>query len=387
MNKQEFIDSPSGTIITTIKNQSAFIPNPLPPVIDYPAIIGLQEKAAIAIGELNKAGNQLDNPYLVIRPLQRQEALLSSSMEGTYTTASALVLADANEDKYVDAAALEVRNYIRAFNYAEAELNKIPLSNRLIKGVHQTLLQNLPQGRGANMRPGEFKDSQNFIGGQGRDIEKARFIPPPPAETVDAMGLLEKYLNREDPAGITPLIDAALFHYQFETIHPFNDGNGRVGRIMIPIFLMSKGIIDKPLLFVSPSVEGRKDEYVDAMLDVSKTGNWNGWIKFFLQALIDACEAATQTITRLITLRESFRTLMAGAKMSARNIMIADQLFISPVLSVPDAAELMKVTYASAKNTVDKMVELEILSELDFTSQPKQFICLDVLKATDPNLM
>lgn len=386
MNKQEFIDSPSGTIIATIKNQSAFIPNPLPPVIDYPSIINLQEKAAIAIGELNKAGNQLENPYLVIRPLQRQEALMSSSMEGTYTTASALVLADADEDKYVDAAALEVRNYIRAFNYAEDQLDNIPLSNRLIKGVHQTLLQNLPQGRGANMRPGEFKDSQNFIGGQGRDIEKARFIPPPPNETIEAMGLLEKYLNRDNPAGITPLIDVALFHYQFETIHPFNDGNGRVGRIMIPIFLMSKGVIDKPLLFVSPSVEGRKDEYVDSMLDVSKTGNWNGWIKFFLQALIDACEAATKTIARLIALRDDFRTRMANAKMSAKNIMIADQLFISPVLSVPDAADLMKVTYASAKNTVDKMIELEILSELDFTSQPKQFICLDVLKATDPEI-
>lgn len=387
MNPDEFIASLSGTIIPTIEGQFAYVPNALPPDFDYAAIIVNYEKAAIAIGELNKAGQQLENPYLVIRPLQRQEALRSSDMEGTYTTANALVLAEAEEDKYVDPAAVEVRNYIRAFNHATELLQEIPISGRLIKSVHQTLLQNLPRNRGANQRPGQYKNSQNFIGGRGRKIENARFIPPPPAQAENAMSDLEKYLNRENANGISPLIDAALMHYQFETIHPFSDGNGRVGRILIPIFLISKGILEKPLLFISPAVDGKKEEYVDSMLAVSKNGDWNQWINFFLLAIIEACENANDTIERLIQLRDKFRSQMADSGMSARNLTLADQLFVSPVMSVPDAAHYMGVTYAAAKNTVERLTEIGILEELDFTSQPRQYLCVEVLRATDPDFV
>lgn len=387
MNPDEFIGSSSGTIIPTVEGQMAFVPNSLPPAINYPAIMEAFEKAAMAIGELNKAGQQLENPYLVINPLQRQEALRSSDMEGTYTTANALVLAEADEEKYVDPPAIEVRNYIRAFNYAQDKLDELPLSGRLIKGIHEKLLQNVQKKRGANQRPGEYKNSQNFIGGSGRQMKDARFIPPPPKEAEDAMADLERYLNREESGGISPLIDAALIHYQFETIHPFSDGNGRVGRILIPIHLMAKGVLEKPLLFISPVVEGKKEEYVDSMLTVSKTGDWDQWLNFFLSAIVDACSNSNKTIERLIALRDRFRSRMAEIGMSARNLSLADQMFVSPVISIPEAANHMGVTYAAAKNTVERMTTLGILRELDFTSQPRQYICMEVLRATDPDFV
>jgi Fic family protein len=383
MDPTQFKDSPSGTLIPTISNLMAFVPSPLPPVIDYAALAIPLAEAMQALGELNAIGRGMTNPMLVIRPLQRKEALLSSSMEGTYSTANALALADADENAKVDESTIEVRNYIRAFEAAEKLRQDIPISNRMIKEIHRILLSQVSSQRGVSKRPGEYKNQQNFIGGSSRKIEDARFVPPPPAETESAMAELEKYINRLEAGGIPPIIDAALIHYQFETIHPFADGNGRVGRILIPIYLMQVGVLTGPLLYLSPSVDGRKDDYADKMLEVSRDGNWTGWITFFLEMVTLSCKSAFKTFADLEILRQDYRTRISESKGSARMMMIVDELFISPVISVPQVAARLSVTYPAAKMVVDRLVGLGVLAELQSTSNPKFFYSWPIVDLSD----
>ena len=387
MDAAAFRESPSGTLVPTIAGQTAFVPNPLPPLqIDYATLALPLAQAMQAIGELNAAGRHLANPALVIRPLQRQEALISSSIEGTYTTADALALAEADESgatTEADASTIEVRNYITAFRNAERLLNEIPLSNRLVKSVHRTLLGGVTTNRGANKRPGEYKDQQNFIGGRNRQIENARFVPPPPRETETCMAELERYINREERNGIPAIIDAALFHYQFEAIHPFADGNGRVGRILVPIILMQERTLESPLLYLSPAVEGRKDDYVDLMLAVSRDGAWTAWIRFFLEMIVASCRSASLTITRLERMRRDFHHKIADGKGSARYMTLADELFVSPVTTIPKVADLLSVTYPAAKNAVERLIALGILDEVSGRSNPKRFISWPIVDVSE----
>ncbi len=205
------------------------------------------------------------------------------------------------------------------------------------------------------------------------------------------MADLERYIHRHNRGGIPPIIDAALIHYQFEAIHPFADGNGRVGRILVPIHLMNVGVLDRPLLYVSPAAEGRKDDYVELLLNVSKTGDWTTWIEFFLQLIVASCEKASETIAELERLRNEYRRRISTGRMSARLLMLADHLFMTPVITIPRAAELLGVTYPAAKNAIERLIELEILEELFLASlhvfddptnlphHPKRFICRAVV--------
>jgi len=385
MNPQDFLDSPSGRLVPTISSQMAFVPNPLPPEIDYSTLALPLAEAMQALGELNGAGRGLANPALVIRPLQRKEALLSSSMEGTYTTANALAIAEAGADAEgsVDDSTMEVRNYLRAFELADRMRQEIPISNRLIKQTHAMLSSGVRSERGAHKRPGEYKDQQNFIGGRNRQIDNARFVPPPPAETEIAMAALERYINREERGNTPAIVDAALFHYQFETIHPFADGNGRVGRILIPIYLMQENILERPLLYLSPAVEGRKDDYVDLMLAVSRSGDWTSWIRFFLEMVTNSCRSACRTLSDLEQLRQDMRNRVTGAGATARDVMTIDDLFVSPVISIPRLAEKRGVTYPAAKAAVDRLIALDILAEVESSSNPKLFICWPVVHLSE----
>lgn len=383
MNYDDFQASPSGKLVRSREDHWTFLPNPLPPKLDFSNLIEPLQDASMAIGNLNGSGRQIENPYLVIRPLLRREALLSSSMEGTFTTANALVLAETGTGK-VDETSQEVFNYILAFEQSRKMLEKIPLSNRLIKGAHNTLLSNLGAARGAGKSPGEYKNQQNFIGGSSRNIDDARFVPPSPEHTEDAMAKLEQYINRDASNNIPPLIDAALMHYQFETIHPFADGNGRVGRILIPLYLIQKKILNLPLLFVSTAVEGRKQDYVDAMLEVSKTGDWNSWIEYFLQILTASCNSTVDTIYRLLALQTEFRRVAASSGGSAKLAMLTDELFSTPIISIPNAARIMNVSYPAAQNAVNKLVTLKILEELKQTNHPRHYACWQVVNATNP---
>lgn len=384
MKKSDFHQSPSGRLVPTERSQWAFLPNPLPPPkLDLAALAQPLEKAARSIGELDGISRTLPDPYLLIRPLQIQEALTSSSMEGTHTTLDDMLLVEAGaaaQNRAPDTR--EVINYRRALASAISSLNQLPLSLRTLRDAHKMLLSGVTRNRGASVQAGEFKTHQNFIGAY--EIEKARFIPPPPAETLACMSELEKFIHRENLPGLPALpalIDSALIHYQFETIHPFADGNGRVGRMLITLHLYASNTIRQPVLYLSPTLESRKDEYIDRMYEVSRTGDWHGWISFFLNVMALASQAAIATADRLLALQRGFRANLQQAGRSANLLRIVDLLFQSPVVTIPRIADRLGVTYRAAQLNVSSLVEAGVLFEVEGTSNPKFFAARAVLDA------
>lgn len=314
-----------------------------------------------AIGELKGACRLLANPYILIRPLQRLEAQTSSAMEGTYTTADALVMTEAGVDKSPTLEAIEVNNYSRALSWAIAQLEQLPVSVRLLKGAHRILLEHVGQERGQDKQPGEFARDQNMIG--GASIETARFIPPPPAETKEAMSALEKYINRPDKEPASALIDIALVHYQFETVHPFADGNGRVGRMLISLMAVSEGLLDMPVLYLSPELEKRKDAYIDHMYDVSSKGTWPSYLNMFLNVVAASCRRSIATVHRVLDLKDKYHEAAREKSRSNNMNAVIDMLFESPVIQPPDIIKRTGITDAAARNLLRQLVEIGILAE------------------------
>ena len=304
MDETQFTETMTGTLIPTQHGVNGFCPNPLPPQIDMNSISNVLVKASMALGGLEHLAKNVQNPYLLIRPLQRKEALRSSAMEGTYSTADNLAIVQAYSETSGDESDQEVLNYIRALDYAQTAMEKLPISHRVIKGMHEILLKNLSKNRGADKRAGEYKMDQNWIG--AKTIAQARFIPPPPETALRCMDALEHFINNK-PESMPALIAAALVHYQFETIHPFSDGNGRIGRMLVPLYLMQEGALSKPWLYISPYIDQHKDAYIDKMFGVSATGDWTSWLMFFLTAIEKSCESTIETIHKLNALREDYR--------------------------------------------------------------------------------
>jgi len=377
MRKQDFENSPSGRLVPTERNQWAFVPHDLPPQLDLGSLAVPHGRAAALLGELNGIGRTLQDPYLLIRPLQVREALTSSSMEGTYTTIDDLLLLEAGgHERNQLADTREVFNYRRALSQAIESLSGLPLSLRTLRDAHRVLLEGVARHRGSTVRAGEFKEHQNFIGAY--EIENARYVPPPKAETLQALDQLEKYIHRADDGGIPDLIDAALIHYQFEAIHPFSDGNGRVGRMLIPLHLFARKTIREPILYLSPVFEQRKDEYIDRMYEVSRDGAWLEWIAFFLDVVAESCKRAIETADKLLALQRDYRARVATAGRSVNLIAICDYLFRSQVVTIPQIAEHLGVQYRSAQLNVEALAGAGILHEVAHTSNPKYFIAKEI---------
>ena len=332
------------------------------------------------IGTLNAKIAQLPNPQLVIRPLQRREALLSSAMEGTFTTSDELVLLEAGAESLAREDTKEVRNYITALMRAVDMMKTLPICHRLIKDTHKELLSGLSShGRGGNKRPGEYKQDQNWIG--GRTPLNARFVPPPPAETQVAMDQMEAFINRDDPSTILPLIEAAIVHYQFETIHPFADGNGRVGRILIPLLLMSRKLIGSPVFYPSASLEQRKDEYIDRMFAVSANGEWTEWLIFFLGICVETCASTVTVIDRLLELQNRYIEAAMKAYRSNNVILLINQLFSTPSVTTTSVMDLLGVTRRAARLTIGNLEDLGVLEKIDGPTNPEFFMAREILRA------
>jgi Fic family protein len=379
MRYTDFVNSPSGRLVPTIEGAQAFVPDPLPPTIDMAKIALPLGNAKDAIGELRGASRNLLNPYLFVAPLQRREALTSSAMEGTYTTANDLVLAEAGIDSR-NPETVEVSNYIRAMKEAVGALDQLPISHRLIRDAHRTLLTDTIYGRGANKRPGEYKLDQNWIG--GAMLGTARFVPPPPKEALEAMDALEAWINRKERGGSDPLIDLALAHYQFETIHPFADGNGRIGRLLVTLMAMTSGLLRDPVLYVSPVIEQRKDEYIDLMYAVSATGAWEDWIIYFCEIVEASCRHTIATIDRLLELKQNFTERVHAKTNSANDLKVLDMLFAEPVVRLAKVRDQLKLTPQGARNVIDRLVEVGFLKELAGW-YPKVFYAPDIIMISD----
>ncbi len=377
MNLDHF-RNPSGRFVPAYQGVQAFVPNPLHPPIDLAAIALPLGEAMQVLGELRGACRRLPSPDLLIRPLQRQEALTSSAMEGTFTTEDNLLRAQIDDYAPQDDATKEVANYVTALNEALDMLKTLPICHRVITRAHEILLGGLSPARGAQKRPGQYKLDQNWIG--GATIQRARFVPAPPRETAECMDALEAYLNRPNLGFPTALMDLALVHYQIETIHPFADGNGRVGRMLISLMAVDRQLLDTPVLYLSPVMERYKDEYIDRMFAVSAESAWSAWFTFFFARIAECCRETIDTIDRLLALQEHFRELARQSGRSGSLLTLVDHVFENTAMTAQGAAKRLGVSYAAGNTAIARLVELGILAPIA-DSYPRIFYSPAILRA------
>ena len=358
----------------------SFVPNPLPPVPPIELsedIVGLLVKANSQLAVLQSIAARIPNVELFISMYVRKESLMSSQIEGTQATLEDILdpMLDTNTNRNV----ADVVNYIKATEFAIARLQTLPLCNRLIKETHAVLMEGV---RGQEKNPGEFRYSQNWIGGQGSTLKNARYIPPSPDDMQNAMSDLEKYINVDDD--LDALIRAALIHYQFETIHPFLDGNGRVGRLLITLFLMDKGILTTPALYISYFLKKNRVEYYDRMAEVRTKGNYEQWIIFFLQAIMESAGDATSTIDELITLHDTNTSVISKLGRASKNTMLVfDYLESNPIIDIGKTAEALSITFNTASSAVRRLVDAGILVQTGGGGRNRTFAYeayLDILR-------
>jgi Fic family protein len=382
MIPEDFVADQQPFVVRTTDGHWAFVPPPLPPVLDMSALAAPLVRASTAVGELKGAARLLPNPYMLVNALQRREALTSSAMEGTITTIDNLLLEEAQAQLKPDEDAREAFNYVRALRFAVESLKTLPIGHRIITGAHERLLGQLSAQRGARKRPGQYKAQQNAIGRPGDSLATARFVPTPPAETPDCMAALERFINRPDQGPEERLLDIALAHYQFEAIHPFDDGNGRIGRMIVTLMAIQSGLVDMPLLHVSPRIEKSKNEYVDRLFRASTEGDWTGWVTYFLRVVEDSATDALSTTTRTLDLQKSMRDRAKAAGKSARLPMIVDAMFESPWTTVSTMADRCHVTYPTAQKDLQALVSAGLLHELP-ERQPRIFFAPEIIRISD----
>lgn len=384
MQVTDFSEDFPGTLIPTERNALAFVPAPAPAAIELePATIALLARAERALGHLTgtlrAAGKQV-NPHLVSAPLLRREAISSSKIEGTNTTPEQLVLLEletpSTEPSNNISETQEVLNYITALNHGFARLREIPVCLRLLQELHEILMRGV---RGDAERPGEFRTVQNFIG-SSQDIRQARFVPPPVVEMRRCLQELEVYMNEPGEA-LPHLVRVALVHYQFETIHPFRDGNGRVGRLIVPLLLCSYERLEGPTLYLSPYFERHRTQYTDLLLRVSHTGDFGSWIRFFLEAVDASALESIKRAESLLQLREGYRQRLQRIRASAALLALVDGLFERPSVSLAHAATLLGgVTPAAASANVRKLVEAGILHEVTGRKRDQRFVAAEIIR-------
>ena len=342
----------------------AFHPTPLPPRPplrldgELQALLSLADRA---LGRLDGSIQTLPNPDLFVFMYVRKEAVLSSQIEGTQSSLQDLLAAEAHilapdRPRDVD----EVVNYVDAMNYGLARLEELPVSVRLIREIHERLLQGV---RGMSLTPGELRQSQNWIGAAGCTLSEASFVPPPPHEVPNALGALETFLHTE--SGLPALIQIGLAHAQFETIHPFLDGNGRVGRLLITFLLCQRDMLGKPVLYLSHFFKQHRAEYYERLQAVRDNGDWESWLAFFLRGVVSVSREATETARRILLLREDHRSKVTEelARAAGNGHKLLEHLYRRPIVSVADVQTLTATTYTAANNLVSRLVALGILVE------------------------
>lgn len=374
----------AGTLVGNLSGEMAyesFRPAPLPPNPPIEVSGELLTKLIDAnkkIATLEGLSARIPNMGLFVSMYVRKEALLSSQIEGTQCTLEDILnpLIEENTNRDVS----DVVNYIRATEFALERLKTLPLCNRLIKETHAVLLESV---RGQEKNPGEFRYSQNWIGGQGSTLKNARYIPPNPEDMLTAMSDLEKYINSDDT--LDPLIQAALIHYQFETTHPFLDGNGRVGRLLITLFLMEKDILSTPALYISYYLKMNRIEYYDRMTQVRRTGDYEQWISFFLQAFADSAEDAIHTIDRLTALHDKSTKLFDSLTKRQRTsvLKVFSYLESNPIIDIQKTATTLEMSYNTVSKVVSILIEDGILKQTDKSGKAKIYSYteyLDILR-------
>ena len=367
----------SGEYVSNLSGEAmykSFRPAPLPPVIDMDnEMVSLLTSATKALATLDTLSSCIPNMNLFVSMYVRKEALLSSQIEGTQATLEDVL--DPLIEKNANQNVADVVNYIKATEFALERMNTLPLCNRLIKETHEVLMSGV---RGQEKNPGEFRTSQNWIGAAGSSLKNARYIPPNPEDMINAMSDLEKYINSDDSLDL--LIQAALLHYQFETIHPFLDGNGRVGRLLITLFLMEKKVLNSPALYISYYLKKNRIEYYDRMSEVRNKDNYEQWVKFFLNAIKESADESVDTIKKLSVLHDANIekiSVMGRATKNARAVF--DYLEQNPIIDIGKTAEELNLAFSTVSLAVNRLVDAGILIQTNNANRNRVFAYEDYL--------
>lgn len=374
----------AGHYITNLSGEFAyksFVPAslpPAPPLEPSGEALNLLVKANARLAVLETLANRIPNVDLFVSMYVRKEALMSSQIEGTQATLEDIF--DPQLETNTNLNVADVVNYVKATSYAVKRLETLPLCNRLIRETHAVLMQGV---RGQEKNPGEFRRSQNWIGGQGSTLKNARYIPPSPDDMEEAMSALEKYINAEE-SDLDVLVQAALIHYQFETIHPFLDGNGRIGRLLITLFLLEKKTLSTPALYISYYLKRYRIEYYDRMTEVRRSGNYEQWVTFFLQAVLESADDAIETIDKLSALHDKNAAIISAMGRAAKNtLLVFEELEANPIIEIRKTAEAIGVTYSTAANAVKRLESAGIVQQKAESGRNRTYLYteyLDILR-------
>jgi Fic family protein len=373
MNNRLRSNGRAGSYVRQVLGYSAFIPAPLPPAnltIDN-ELHGLLADAATALGRLDGSIQTLPNPDLFVLMYIRKEAVLSSQIEGTQSSLTDVLEMEANlMDANRPGDVLEVINYIEALKHGIGRLEALPVSTRLIREVHGRLMQGV---RGQERNPGEVRTTQNWIGHGGSTLNDAVFVPPPAHEVGPALTALETFIHTERV--LPTLVRIGVVHAQFETIHPFLDGNGRVGRLLITLLLCEQNVLSQPVLYISHFLKANRQRYYELLQSIRDNGTWEEWLKFFIGGIRTVSDEATETARRIVTLREAHRKLITDnfGRATASGLTLLENLFLHPVVSVKYVANLLGMTPAGANVLVRRMVDAGLLVEVTGNARNRAF--------------
>lgn len=378
MNPADFHAPEAGRVVKIAHGGYAFVPAPLPPALQYTAELVRQlSRADQALSELSGLGRHLPNPHILIGSYVKREAVLSSRIEGTRTNMDELLRDEiegqgkGSEDEDVR----EVRNYVAALQHGIKRLDKLPLSLRLVRELHARLMKGV---RGEVAAPGEFRRSQNWIGPAGSTIMTATYVPPPLRKMTEALGMWERFLHERE--AMPDLVQCALMHEQFEAIHPFLDGNGRVGRLLITLFLIERGRLSQPLLYLSEYIERHRQDYYELLQRVRTHGDWQAWLVFFLAGVEETAARAVAQAGRLMDLREESR---ARLKASPRALELLDELFTNPYITVARAAEALKVSNPTARQAVTALERAGMVEEVSGRAWGKLYLARPIMRVIE----
>lgn len=356
MDATQFTENASGSIVPAPDGYPAFVPDPAPRELSLSdASLAALDEASNQLGVLQGIGRQIRDPHLLISPYMSREAVLSSRIEGTQTTMSDVYAADLEQMELIESADVrEVQNYRTAHRHGLR--SELPLSLRLIRDLHRWLMKGV---RGQERHPGEFRTYQNFIGAPIGS--EATYVPPPVPQMMELLDDLERLLHEE---ALRPLVQAAVVHYQFEAIHPFGDGNGRVGRLLIPLFLRSRGLLPQPLLYLSAYFERSRSDYYEKLLRVSTHGDWNGWVLYFLAGVAAQAREAADLADRLLALHNGYRETLQAKHVTANALALIDALFENPLMYTARAETVLGVSAPTARSTIRTLEAEGILEEI-----------------------
>lgn len=368
----------SGVFKKTIAGYTSFFPAPLPPEppIRLEGELQLLLSAADrALGALNVVVTVLPNPDLLVGMFIQKEALLSSQIEGTQSSLVDVLGADEDHEPTADVG--EVINYVKAMRHGLKRLraDDFPMSLRLLREIHEVLMQQV-RGGAVNLTPGEFRTMQNWIG--GTSPANARFVPPPPAAMQESLNLFELYLHEED--SLPPLVRCGLLHYQFETIHPFNDGNGRVGRLLVTLYLVWKGLLDEPMLYLSAYLKAHQQEYYDRLTQVRLDGNYEAWTRFFLEGIIEVSKMVLETTRRIQALERDDVDRLIEAGEGAHGLKLLRGLMKQPVVMANDVAKIAGVSYTKANEMIATCERLGLLLQISKGRRNRKFMYQEYVK-------